>query len=263
MVINIYITNKQTKIQFTHSTVFLFRTSFHVDVFKSCSWSANIVGRKRWLFLKPGCEKLYYDSYGNLPHDIETFINNNTDDNNNNNSNENDDNDILEIIQEPGEIVFVPSGYYHQVTNIEDTISINHNFINSCNIWNIWVELKLSLNDVMNEIKDCCDMDNWHSQCQLLLKASNGINYIEFYKFLYFILTKRIDSLNNNKPCYSFDNFTLGYNHCIFDIKSAKYVLDNFIEDVNDKNIFDIVIYDNNVDELIEKINDILLIVDT
>ena len=31
-------------------------TPLHEDVFGSYSWSANIVGRKRWLFYRPGQE---------------------------------------------------------------------------------------------------------------------------------------------------------------------------------------------------------------
>ena len=29
-------------------------TPFHADVFRSFSWSANICGRKRWIFFPPG-----------------------------------------------------------------------------------------------------------------------------------------------------------------------------------------------------------------
>ena len=32
-------------------------TPFHTDVFGSYSWSSNIVGRKRWIFLPPGEER--------------------------------------------------------------------------------------------------------------------------------------------------------------------------------------------------------------
>ena len=31
----------------------------------------------------------------------------------------------LQVVQEPGEILFVPSGWYHQVENATDAISIN------------------------------------------------------------------------------------------------------------------------------------------
>lgn len=34
---------------------------------------------------------------------------------------------VIEVEQQAGEILFVPSGWYHQVENVTDTISINHN----------------------------------------------------------------------------------------------------------------------------------------
>ena len=36
----------------------------------------------------------------------------------------------FEIIQKSNEALFVPSGWIHQVENLEDTISVNHNWIN-------------------------------------------------------------------------------------------------------------------------------------
>ena len=30
--------------------------------------------------------------------------------------------------------MFVPSGWYHEVYNMQDTISINHNWLNCCNL---------------------------------------------------------------------------------------------------------------------------------
>ena len=32
---------------------------------------------------------------------------------------------LIEVLQQPGEILFVPSGWYHQVENATDAISIN------------------------------------------------------------------------------------------------------------------------------------------
>ena len=35
---------------------------------------------------------------------------------------------LAKVVQEAGETIFVPSGWYHQVTNLVDTVSINHNW---------------------------------------------------------------------------------------------------------------------------------------
>ena len=39
-----------------------------------------------------------------------------------------------EVIQGPHEALFVPSGWHHSVENLEDTASINHNWLNGFNI---------------------------------------------------------------------------------------------------------------------------------
>ena len=87
------------------------------------------MGRKRWIFLLPGEEEKLRDSLGHLPFDIT--------------SEDLEDKGIrsVEVIQERGEIIFVPSGWFHQVRNIEDTISINHNWFNGTNIMFVAQEL--------------------------------------------------------------------------------------------------------------------------
>lgn len=153
-------------------------TPFHADVFHSYSWSANICGQKRWLLFPPGQENHLRDKFGRLPFDVTS-------------------NDMLnlslypnsckltkqyEVIQNPGEILFVPSRWHHQVWNMKDTISINHNWLNGCCIDLNWCFLKKSLGEVQKEISDCWKMEDWHQQCQLILKSLTGINYEEFFK---------------------------------------------------------------------------------
>ncbi|KAJ8320765.1 hypothetical protein KUTeg_002352, partial [Tegillarca granosa] len=137
-------------------------TPFHADVFRSYSWSANILGRKKWIMFPPGEEECLKDKFGNLVYDVT--------------SEELNDNSLysrycqlqhkIEIIQEPGEIIFVPSGWHHQVHNLEDTISINHNWLNGCNVDICWSYIKQCLMEVQSEISDCKDMEGWHQQCQ-------------------------------------------------------------------------------------------------
>ncbi|KAB2633332.1 jmjC domain-containing protein 4 [Pyrus ussuriensis x Pyrus communis] len=61
----------------------------------------------------------------------------------------------LERIQEPNEIIFVLSGWYHQVHNLEDRISINHNWFNAYNLHRMeYYEAR----EYIEDIKDICDL---------------------------------------------------------------------------------------------------------
>ncbi|KAL4216910.1 JmjC domain-containing protein 4 [Mactra antiquata] len=164
-------------------------TPFHADVFRSYSWSANICGKKKWIFYPPGCEESLKDRHGNLIYDIM--------------SPDHDDlekyphahkvkSQRLEVIQGQGQVIFVPSGWHHQVFNLEDTISINHNWLNGCNIDICWKHLYDNLINVKHEIEDCKNMEGWTEQCQLILKATAGMDYLQFIDMLKVITSHRL-----------------------------------------------------------------------
>lgn len=82
------------------------RTPFHADVFTSYSWSVNICGEKKWILLPPGEEHKLKNKFGELPYDI---------------CDKDCDNfqvKYLLVTQKPGDALFVPSGWHHQVWNM-------------------------------------------------------------------------------------------------------------------------------------------------
>ncbi|KHJ82252.1 JmjC domain protein [Oesophagostomum dentatum] len=115
-------------------------TKFHSDVMSSHSWSANICGRKLWYFVPIGNENVFMQKNGQIAEDIRPYR------------------DLWEkagvmvMIQNPGEIVFVPTNWYHQVHNLEDALSINHNSVNVSNIQLIYEFLCRHLKAVQKEI---------------------------------------------------------------------------------------------------------------
>jgi hypothetical protein len=148
-------------------------TPFHVDVLRSYSWSVNVHGRKEWILVPPGHENEVKDKFGNFPCGI---------------TNQELCDKIpgsLRVQQEANEVLFVPSGWHHQVLNLTDTLSINNNWCNAWNVKNVWRFLKEELLQVQKEIEDVKEvMDNWSAHCQVLLRANCGMNYIEFCEML-------------------------------------------------------------------------------
>lgn len=93
----------------------MLRTPLHADVFTSYSWSANIVGRKKWLFFPPHEEYYLRDLYGQLAYDV---ISEELNDRTKYKMYDSKKLKCFDVIQEAGEIIFVPSGWHHQVWNL-------------------------------------------------------------------------------------------------------------------------------------------------
>ncbi|BFZ21753.1 hypothetical protein BsWGS_24792 [Bradybaena similaris] len=168
-------------------------TPFHADVLHSYSWSTNICGKKKWIFFPPGAEKGLKDKRGHLVFDLRSA---DLQDPQKYPEGSSAVDAAITMIQNPGEVIFVPSGWHHEVFNLEDTISINHNWINGCSAHLTWQYLKNRLLAIQKEIEDCRNMEGWHQHCQVMLKADSGIHYTDFYAFMARIATHRVTALN-------------------------------------------------------------------
>lgn len=62
---------------------------------------------------------------------------------------------LLLLLQGVGDVLFVPSGWHHMVTNEVDTISINHNWNNAHNIHWSWALLKHEHQLATQQLEDC------------------------------------------------------------------------------------------------------------
>lgn len=212
-------------------------------MFTSFSWSVNVCGQKRWHLFPPGEEKKMIDDLNGLPFDLKHCQHNQK---------------YFDILQDAGEAIFVPSRWHHQVWNLKNTISINHNWLNSCNIVNMWNNLLEHLEKVRHEIADCREYsDNWYEDCQVMLKASYGMNFKMFYDFIYHIARKRIKCIQEKNEIKQFDTWVLGQNHAIFDLKMIYKVLQLFCNEDDSKLV---VIEEGNEqpDELLSNIELIL-----
>uniref|UniRef100_A0A182JZJ6 Jumonji domain-containing protein 4 n=1 Tax=Anopheles christyi TaxID=43041 RepID=A0A182JZJ6_9DIPT len=193
-------------------------TAFHADVFGSYSWSVNIFGRKRWYLLPAGEEQKLQNSLRSLPFSVteQTLRDASV--------------TFFTIEQEAGEAIFVPTGWYHQVMNVEDAISVNHNWFNGCNVGTIWCNLRDAMDDVRREIDDCREMDNFDEHCQVMLKASFGMDYTDFLTILLYVCDKRLASLKGGGVVKQIDDYVLGKKHVMFDIVTIRELLSETIE---------------------------------
>jgi hypothetical protein len=192
-------------------------TNFHSDVGNSYSWSGNVSGEKRWFILPRNEEEKLKDNFGKLPFKIdeEVLREKNV--------------KFFDIIQSPNEIIFVPSGWYHQVHNLTDVFSINHNWFNGCNIKLGLENLLKNFDDVKKEIEDCRDMENFDDHCQVMLKAVYGMNLAKFIDLVMHIIDKRAKNCNSK----IFNQFSLGENLQKFDIKMGVQILTELLENEN------------------------------
>ncbi|KAF8356701.1 jmjd-4, partial [Pristionchus pacificus] len=164
-------------------------TPFHSDVLSSHSWSANICGRKLWYFVPRGEEGRFVEN-GNLIVDLR------------------ERRELFEkaggftLYQEAGEIVFVPSNWHHQVHNLEDTISINHNSINASNIRLVTDFLLARREDVRREIEDVRGIftdEEWNEQERLLLKADARLDVQGLMRLCRLVIDSR---MGRGRDCY-------------------------------------------------------------
>ena len=183
-------------------------TPLHCDVFGSYSWSANIAGKKKWFFWRPGEEPR--DHRGELLWRVDEEVH---------------DERRLEVEQLEGQVIFVPSGWHHQVTNIEDTVSINHNWFNGTNIEEVVLRMEAELKKVQKELDDCRG-EGWDEMCQQLLKDSYGMNLEDLVDLLATIMERRLSMLQ--QPEYakvSFDKAYLGPIHAKYDVGQVEKAL--------------------------------------
>ncbi|KAL3152641.1 hypothetical protein ABBQ32_001655 [Trebouxia sp. C0010 RCD-2024] len=111
---------------------------------------------------------------------------------------------VVECIQESGETIFVPSGWHHTVHNLEDTLSINHNWLNGYNMHWAWALLQQEHVAATAAIEDCrsgCSAEEFEELVQRNMAANCGMNYAFMTDFMRAILSREKDLLRSCDEC--------------------------------------------------------------
>jgi hypothetical protein len=92
-------------------------TPLHLDIWGTHAWLAQLVGRKRWILFSPDQQKFLYNCSVQL---------------------ESPDFDRFPLFRQskplectigPGDLIFVPGGWAHEVVSLDAAISITHNYM--------------------------------------------------------------------------------------------------------------------------------------
>lgn len=129
------------------------RTSLHSDVMNSFSWSFNIAGTKAWVFYPPAGE----------------------------NDNNPPESSAVRCTQHAGECIFVSSGWKHEVVNLEETLSVNHNWITTANLDLTWDCMCSEMKAVETEVEAWgLGSECWDAR-ESMLRGCFGLDVTAFF----------------------------------------------------------------------------------
>lgn len=128
---------------------------FHLDPYMTSAWNALLQGRKRWLLYPPGCVppgvEQEQDSDGETSYDapepMKYMLNEYRPDRAAAGVRP------IECIQEAGEVIFVPSGWWHMVLNVTDTIAVTQNFMNAANFTQVYADVRKDSKKMKKRLK--------------------------------------------------------------------------------------------------------------
>jgi Cupin-like domain len=116
---------------------------FHIDPNATHAWNACIQGRKRWIFYPPGCPPpgVFPSEDGDevaIPLSVGEWLLQYWSEHVERSVDTNIASRPTECTVYPGDVIFVPHGYWHMVVNLDDTnCAITHNYVSPSNLGNV------------------------------------------------------------------------------------------------------------------------------
>lgn len=162
-------------------------SSFHVDPNYTHAWNANLTGRKRWLLFPPsspppGVVPSSDMSEVATPLSLTEWLLNNYEA-----SVTQLQHVGYECICEPGDLIFVPCGWWHSVVNLQDSVAITQNYISRTNISDVLKFLramKCSISGVNEDVatESAESVQNRRNNLAEQLETAMQTNYPEVMK---------------------------------------------------------------------------------
>eukprot|EP01064_Diplonema_japonicum_P004504 TRINITY_DN12961_c0_g1_i1.p1 TRINITY_DN12961_c0_g1~~TRINITY_DN12961_c0_g1_i1.p1 ORF type:complete len:415 (+),score=94.66 TRINITY_DN12961_c0_g1_i1:49-1293(+) len=111
-------------------------TCMHIDPLSTSAWNTLLVGRKKWAFLPPHIPRKVAKGRtvmkaGDDDEAINFFVDLIP-------RMRSQGIEVVEVIQEEGETIFVPGNWWHVVMNITDTVAVTQNYCGRSNFDAVW-----------------------------------------------------------------------------------------------------------------------------
>ena len=154
-------------------------SNFHIDPNATHAWNAPIVGRKRWIFYPPGVNPpgVFPSPNGDdvvMPISLGEWFLTHYNDHVKQRSNPDISKRPLECTVCPGDILFVPHGYWHSVLNLDDgmSVALTQNYVSASNLPDVLRFLKTK----QQQISGCRDRPEAIKPEQLLATFISNLN---------------------------------------------------------------------------------------
>ncbi|KAJ1565229.1 jumonji domain-containing protein 6, partial [Nowakowskiella sp. JEL0078] len=125
-------------------------TGIHVDPLGTSAWNSLIFGHKRWVLFPPRVPKHLVDPRGLTDHEAATWfaeaypqiVHSSTKDVSGKTLAERLG--MIELLQKPGETVFVPGGWHHVVMNLDFAVAVTQNVMTRTNFEFVYLKTRFS-----------------------------------------------------------------------------------------------------------------------
>lgn len=151
-------------------------TGIHIDPLGTSAWNHLIEGRKHWILFPPNTPKDKYkcrtddeastwfaEVYPGLKYSSINYV---------------------EIVQEAGEIVYVPGGWAHVVMNLLFSIAVTHNFCNSSNLEAVYLKSRTSRPKLASKLRKELTTASGHDMKRKYRKLGRNLRKLDTVPYL-------------------------------------------------------------------------------